>query len=128
MKKLITLLLLISTTLVFAQKQEFTEYYGYSKVTEASGVKKEWKKLRTAITFNYKGDSGKIVFQSGEVFLELYQVGTTLTSKTDGGLDYEALKMIDSDGTEYIIQYFKDQENYGVRLFFSEGMSVDLVR
>ena len=123
MKKLITLLLLISTTLVFAQRNEFTEVYNYSKVI---GTQQDWKQVRTTITFNYRGQSEKVILVLGDLYLSLYQIGETISGKTQGGHAYQAVKLLDDEGSIYIIQYFEDQESFGVRLFLEDDVKIQL--
>lgn len=121
MRKIITLLLLISTTFLFAQK-EFLATYNYSQVSFSDGSKDPWKEMRTEFIFNYDGNTQKVVMKVANKFIDLYQVGPTVKGRTNDDKPYQVMKLLDNDDSVYIIQYFDNQELYGTRLIINDKM------
>lgn len=128
MKKLITLILLLLSTLIFSQKTEFTEVYNYLKLTEANGVSKPWIEGKTEVIFNYNDDPYRIVLSGEGVILSLIQYSTTELGLTPRGEKYQLFRLISSEGTKYILQYFDNQDKYGVKIMVESGQNVEFNR
>lgn len=124
MKKLITIILILGTTLILTAQEQFSEHYNYYTVETHS---EQWFETDVTITFNVSGDNLYYqIHKNFETFL-LKRTSNFYRNKTNGGMEYIAFTTISTlTGEEVIIQYFLETE-YGVRLFIN-GDWVQLVR
>lgn len=121
MKKLITIILILASSLVFSQKTEFLKVYTVSTFVDSEGKSNGWQNKRTVFIFNYGNDIGRVIMSSGTLEVDFTQIGETVEGKTIGNIGYRAMTLITLSGERYVLMYFDDQENYGVRLVGSSG-------
>jgi len=123
MKKfLLTLLLVFSFTLVSAQT-EFTRIY--TKIcTIEKGKTPDWRYAENKFIFNYQNDATiKMILNDGTIkFFD--QVTDLETSKTEGGIEYQAAEFKEQGTSFRVYLQIFDDAKYGTRIVFSNGTMI----
>jgi hypothetical protein len=125
MKKLLLLALLLIGMMGFAQtKEQF--FLDYTKVLskDKDGNTVGWKELNSRFFFNYGGNSNKVKIYIGNSSFTFSQEGITERGVTEGGIGYQIINLVDDENFEKIFLQYFDLEEYGVRVIFLNGSTI----
>lgn len=124
LKNIWILILLFTSLSVFSQRQEIHKTYSYY-LSEGDS---KWQETNTTFIFNYRGDEGSVKVYFPTESLELIQVGGTTEGFTQSGHKYQLLILRERGTTETIgLQYFEEQERFGVRVTFKDKTTMQFV-
>ena len=129
MKKLILFVVLLFSLTISAQevntsvKQQIVKTYTKALV---DGVWYESKPLR--VFYHYNGESDKVKMYFNDKLSTYKQQGQTLRGATENGEQFQLLTLVDLETNSVVyLQYFENHYDYGIRLVFSEGLSIQFV-
>lgn len=125
MKKLILFVVLLFSLTISAQEKKEQVVKTYTKAL-VEGVWYESKTLR--VFYHYGGESDKVKMYFGDKVSTYKQQGATLRGATESGEEFQLLTLVDleTDSVVYL-QYFENHYDYGIRLVFGEGLSIQFV-
>jgi len=118
-KLLLTMLLLFTVTLTFAQSQ-FTR--NYTKICVIRKDKEpKWEAAENKIIFNYQNSTTfKIIMNDGSVrFFD--QETDLLEGETKGGIKYQSATFREQGSSLTIYLQIFDDNSYGTRIIFDNG-------
>lgn len=118
-KLLLTMLLLFTVTLTFAQSQ-FTR--NYTKICVIRKDKEpKWEYAENKIIFNYQNSTTfKIIMNDGSVrFFD--QETDLLEGETKGGIKFQSATFTEQGSTLTIYLQIFDDNSYGTRIIFDNG-------
>ena len=122
MKKLILFVVLLFSLTISAQKEEMVKFY--TRVL----IKGTWEETDLVIAYHYLNQSNRLSMVLNKQLVKYEQIGETLRGFTLSGKSYQLLTFINLGTSETIhVQYFEEHENYGVRIFFDDGLILQLV-
>ena len=124
MKKLLLLALLFIGLSGFAQKEQFVKDYYHVLSVDVSGNSTGWKEINSRFFFNYGGDTQKVKIYIGNIVVDLTQEGVTERSTTEGGFGYQRMILVDDKSLDMVLLQYFDLQEYGVRLIFTDGSSI----
>ena len=125
MKKLLLLITLLFSLTISAQEKKEQTVKTYTKAL-VDGVWYESKPLR--VFYHYGGESDKVKMYFGDKISTYKQQGQTLRGATESGEVFQLLTLVDLETNSVVyLQYFENHFDYGIRLVFSEGLSIQFV-
>jgi hypothetical protein len=124
MKKLLLLALLLIGMMGFAQKEQFVRDYSQVLPTNKEGKSTGWKEISSRFFFNYGGDTTKVKVYVGDIAINFSQEGATERDVTEGGFGYQRMILIDDESLDMVLLQYFDLQEYGVRLIFTDGSSI----
>lgn len=102
MRNFLTIALLTMSVFVFAQKQQFTEYYNTTELY-TNGVSTKQVKTNSRVTYNYKNDAYIVVESLGNTIV--LAITSETTYFTHKGYTWQIVKAISSQGEHVEIMY-----------------------
>lgn len=125
MKKLILFVVLLFSLTISAQEKKEQIVKTYTKAL-VEGVWYESKPLR--VFYHYGGESDKVKMYFGDKVSTYKQQGATLRGATESGEEFQLLTLVDLETNSIVyLQYFENHYDYGIRLVFGEGLSIQFV-
>ena len=125
MKKLILFVVLLFSITISAQEKKEQTVKTYTKAL-VDGVWYESKPLR--VFYHYGGESDKVKMYFGDKISTYKQQGATLRGATESGEEFQLLTLVDLETNSVVyLQYFDNHNDFGIRLFFGEGLSIQFV-
>lgn len=125
MKKLILIAILLFSLTISAQEKKEQIVKTYTKAL-VEGVWYESKPLR--VFYHYGGESDKVKMYFNNKVSTYKQQGATLRGATESGEEFQLLTLVDLETNSVIyLQYFENHYDYGIRLVFGEGLSIQFV-
>ena len=125
MKKLILIVVLLFSLTISAQEKKEQIVKTYTKAL-VEGVWYESKPLR--VFYHYRGESDKVKMYFGDKVSTYRQQGATLKGATESGEEFQLLTLVDLETNSVIyLQYFENHYDYGIRLVFGDGLSIQFV-
>lgn len=124
MKKLILIVVVLFSLTISAQekKEQVVKTYTKALVNEA------WYNTSLRVFYHYGGESDKVKMYFNNKVSTYKQQGATLRGATESGEEFQLLTLVDleTDSVVYL-QYFENHYDYGIRLVFGEGLSIQFV-
>lgn len=124
MKKLILFVVLLFSLTISAQekKEQIVKTYTKALVNEA------WYDTNLRVFYHYGGESDKVRMYFNDKVSTYKQQGATLRGATESGEEFQLLTLVDLETNSVVyLQYFENHYDYGIRLVFGEGLSVQFV-
>ena len=123
MKKLLLLItLLFSLTISAQEKQQTVKTYTKAFVNEA------WYDTNLRVFYHYNGESDKVKMYFNDKVSTYKQQGATLRGATESGEQFQLLTLVDLETNSVVyLQYFDNHNDFGIRLVFDEGLSIQFV-
>ena len=124
MKKLILFVVLLFSLTISAQekKQQTVKTYTKALVNEA------WYDTYLRVFYHYGGESDKVKMYFNNKVSTYKQQGVTTRGATESGEQFQLLTLVDLETNSVVyLQYFENHYDYGIRLFFGEGLSIQFV-
>lgn len=124
MKKLILFVVLLFSLTISAQekKEQVAKTYTKALVNEA------WYDTNLRVFYHYGGESDKVKMYFNNKVSTYKQQGTTLKGATESGEEFQLLTLVDLETNSVVyLQYFENHYDYGIRLVFGEGLSIQFV-
>ena len=125
MKKLILFVVLLFSLTISAQEKKEQTVKTYTKAL----VNEAWyesKPLR--VFYHYGGESDKVKMYFGDKISTYKQQGQTLRGATESGEQFQLLTLVDLETNSVVyLQYFNNHSDFGIRLVFGEGLSIQFV-
>lgn len=117
--------MLLFASITFAQDTFVRNYTSY--INTRNSIQEPEKKTHLIVIFNADKEN-KVVFRyANGNSRTFYQVGEVINNKTNGGFEYQLIKVIDDEnGQEFELQLF-DNDN-ALRLIFSEGNNIEFYK
>lgn len=123
MKKLILIVVLLFSLTISAQEKQQT-VKTYTKAL----IGGYWYDSDLTIIYHYKGESDKIRMYYKDKMSDYVQQGITTRGETESGEKYQLLTLVDLETNAVIyLQYFENHYDYGIRLVFGEGLSIQFI-
>jgi len=124
MKKLILFVVLLFSLTISAQEKKEQVVKTYTKAL----VEGYWYDSDLTVVYHYKGESNKIRMYYKNKMSDYVQQGITTRGETESGEKYQLLTLVDLETDAVIyLQYFENHYDYGIRLVFGEGLSIQFV-
>ena len=124
MKKLILFVVLLFSLTISAQEKKEQTVKTYTKAL----VNEAWYDTSLTIVYHYNGESNKIRVYYKNKMSDYVQQGQTLRGATESGEEFQLLTLVDLDTNSVVyLQYFENHYDYGIRLVFGEGLSIQFV-
>ena len=125
MKKLILFVVLLFSLTISAQEKKEQIVKTYTKAL-VDGVWYESKPLR--VFYHYGGETDKVRMYFNNKVSTYKQQGATLRGATESGEYFQLLTLVDLETSSVVyLQYFENHYDYGIRLVFGEGLSLQFV-
>ena len=125
MKKLILFAVLLFSLTISAQEKKEQTVKTYTKAL-VDGVWYESKPLR--VFYHYNGESDKVKIYFSDKVSTCKQQGATLRGTTENGEEFQLLTLVDLETNSVVyLQYFENHSDYGIRLVFGDGLSIQFV-
>ena len=125
MKKLILIVVLLFSLTISAQEKKEQTVKTYTKAL-VYGVWYESKPLR--VFYHYNGQSDKVKMYFNNKVSTYKQQGATLRGATESGEEFQLLTLVDLETNSVVyLQYFENHYDYGIRLVFGDGLSIQFV-
>ena len=124
MKKLILFVVLLFSLTISAQekKEQIVKTYTKALVNEA------WYDTSLRIFYHYNGESDKVKMYFNNKVSTYKQQGATLRGATESGEEFQLLTLVDLETNSVVyLQYFENHYDYGIRLVFGEGLSIQFI-
>ena len=124
MKKLILIVVLLFSLTISAQekKEQIVKTYTKALVNEA------WYETNLRVFYHYNGESDKVRMYFNNKVSTYKQQGATLRGATESGEEFQLLTLVDLETNSVVyLQYFENHYDYGIRLVFGEGLSIQFV-
>ena len=124
MKKLILFVVLLFSLTISAQEKKEQTVKTYTKAL----VNEAWYDTSLRIFYHYNGESDKVKMYFNNNVSTYKQQGQTLRGATESGEVFQLLTLVDLDTNSVVyLQYFENHYDYGIRLVFGEGLSIQFV-
>ena len=124
MKKLILIVVLLFSLTISAQEKKEQIVKTYTKAL----VNKAWYNTSLRVFYHYQGESDKVKMYFGDKVSTYKQQGATLRGATESGEEFQLLTLVDLETNSVIyLQYFENHYDYGIRLVFGDGLSIQFV-
>lgn len=125
MKKLILIVVVLFSLTISAQEKKEQIVKTYTKAL-VEGVWYESKPLR--VFYHYGGESDKVKMYFEDKVSTYKQQGATLRGATKSGEEFQLLTLVNLETNSVVyLQYFENHYDYGIRLVFGEGLSIQFV-
>lgn len=124
MKKLILFVVLSFSLTISAQekKEQIVKTYTKALVNEA------WYETNLRVFYHYNGESDKVKMYFNNKASTYKQQGATLRGATESGEQFQLLTLVDLETNSVVyLQYFDNHSDFGIRLVFGEGLSIQFV-
>lgn len=124
MKKLILFVVLLFSLTISAQEKKEQTVKTYTKAL----VEGYWYDSDLTIIYHYKGESDKIRMYYKDKMSDYVQQGVTTRGATESGEKFQLLTLVDLETNSVVyLQYFENHYDYGIRLVFGEGLSIQFI-
>ena len=124
MKKLILIVVLLFSLTISAQEKKEQTVKTYTKAL----VNEAWYDTNLRVFYHYKGQSDRVKMYFNNKVSTYKQQGATLRGATESGEEFQLLTLVDLETNSVVyLQYFENHYDYGIRLVFGEGLSVQFV-
>ncbi len=124
MKKLILIVVLLFSLTISAQEKKEQTVKTYTKAL----VNEAWYDTSLRVLYHYSGESDKVKIYFNNKVSTYKQQGQTLRGATESGEEFQLLTLVDLDTNSVVyLQFFENHYDYGIRLVFSEGLSIQFV-
>ena len=124
MKKLILFAVLLFSLTISAQEKKEQTVKTYTKAL----VNEAWYNTNLRVFYHYGGESDKVKMYFNDKVSIYKQRGQTLRGATESGEQFQLLTLVDLETNSVVyLQYFNNHYDYGIRLFFGEGLSIQFV-
>lgn len=124
MKKLILLAVLLFSLTISAQEKKEQTVKTYTKAL----IEGYWYDSDLTIIYHYKGESDKIRMYYKDKMSDYVQQGVTTRGATESGEKFQLLTLVDLETNSVVyLQYFENHYDYGIRLVFGDGLSIQFV-
>ena len=121
MKKLLILLMLLCTTITFAQETFVRKYV--SMIVTDNFIASESQAADVTVVFNPNGQKKVFFYFSNGNRRVYYQLEGVTEGKTNAGEEYQLIKCLDESGITTLIQLF--DELGCLRVIISEGYKIE---
>lgn len=122
MKKLILFVVLLFSLTISAQKQQTVKTYTKALIED------QWYETNLRVFYHYGGESDKVKMYLNNKVSIYKQQGETLKGATESGEGFQLLTLVDlNTNTIIYLQYFDNHYDYGIRLVFKDGVSIQFV-
>ena len=124
MKKLILFAVLLFSLTISAQEKKEQTVKTYTKAL----VNEAWYDTSLRVFYHYGGESDKVKMYFGDRISTYKQQGQTLRGATESGEVFQLLTLVDLETNSVVyLQYFENHCDFGIRLVFGEGLSIQFV-
>ena len=124
MKKLILFVVLLFSLTISAQEKKEQTVKTYTKAL----VEGYWYDTNLRVFYHYGGESDKVRMYFNDKVSTYKQQGATLRGATESGEEFQLLTLVDLETNSVVyLQYFENHYDYGIRLVFGEGLSIQFV-
>ena len=124
MKKLILFVVLLFSLTISAQEKKEQTVKTYTKAL----VNEVWYETNLRVFYHYGGETDKVKMYFNNKVSTYKQQGATLRGATESGEEFQLLALVDLETNSVVyLQYFENHYDYGIRLVFGEGLSIQFV-
>lgn len=124
MKKLILFVVLLFSLTISAQEKKEQTVKTYTKAL----VEGYWYETNLRVFYHHNGESDKVKMYFNDKVSTYKQQGATLRGATESGEEFQLLTLVDLETNSVVyLQYFENHYDYGIRLVFGDGLSIQFV-